>query len=143
MGFSATFLLEVDGVDIGWFREVSGLSVEVKVEPIAEGGQNGYVHKVPGVMEWPNLVLKRGVTGSDNLFEWFEKTAGEKFEANKKKLSRSQAAVILVDREGKRLRQWTFYDAFPVKWSGPSFSAGTSDPLVEELEVAHHGFRAS
>lgn len=141
--FTSTFLLEVDGATIGRFTEVSGLSVEVKVESIEEGGQNGYVHKLPGQMEWPNLVLKRGVTTDDNLFEWFEKSAGEKFESAGKKVERSTAAIVLIGRDGERLRTWSFYDAFPVKWSGPSFAAASSDALVEELEVAHHGFRAS
>lgn len=140
--FTATFLLEVDGVTIGRFSEVSGLSVEVSVESVTEGGQNGFVHKLPGSMEWPNLVLKRGVTADDNLFEWFEKSAGEKFEAAGKKVDRSNADVVLVARNGERLRTWTFYEAFPVKWTGPSFAAASSDPLVEELEVAHHGFRS-
>lgn len=141
--FSSTFLLEVDGATIGRFSEVSGLSVEIKVEPVTEGGQNGYVHKLPGTMEWPNLVLKRGVTSDNELFDWFEKSAGERFEAQGNRVERSSAAVVLIGRDGERLRTWTFYDAFPVKWTGPSFAAASSDPLVEELEVAHHGFRAS
>ena len=39
----ATFLVEVDGVEIGRFMEVTGLEVEVGVESIEEGGENGYV----------------------------------------------------------------------------------------------------
>ena len=44
--------------------------------------------------------------------------------------------------EGKRLRAWNFDGAFPIKWHGPSFAAGSTDMAVEELEIAHHGFRA-
>ncbi|MDC3332360.1 phage tail protein, partial [Ilumatobacter sp.] len=32
--------------------------------------------------------------------------------------------------------------AFPVKWTGPSFSASSTDMAEEQLEIAHHGFRA-
>ena len=60
--YAATFLVEVDGLEIGRFTEVSGLQVEVGVETVAEGGQNGFVHKLPSRMTWPNLVLRRGLT---------------------------------------------------------------------------------
>lgn len=136
-------MIEVDGQEIGTFREVSGLSVQVQVESIPEGGENGYVHKVPGRMDWPNLVLKRGLTKSDNLFKWFSKTSGDGFAAAKSKLGRSTAAVVQLDQAGTRIRSWSVVEAFPVKWSGPSFSADSSDLAVEELEITHHGFTAS
>ncbi|HUC32028.1 MAG TPA: phage tail protein, partial [Ilumatobacteraceae bacterium] len=56
----ATFLFEVDGIAIGRFMEVSGLEMSIDVEPVQEGGQNGFVHQLPGRMTWPPLVLKRG-----------------------------------------------------------------------------------
>lgn len=141
-GWTGRFLIEVDGQEIGTFNEVSGLSVQVQIESIPEGGENGFVHKVPGRMDWPNLVLKRGLTKGDNLFKWFEKSSGSGFAAGKSKLERSTAAVTLLDQAGKRIRSWSVTDAFPVKWSGPSFSAGASDLAVEELEITHHGFTA-
>lgn len=139
---SATFLVEVDGVEIGWFTEVSGLQVDVEVEDIQEGGENGYTHKLPGRMTWPNIVLKRGVTQNDALLTWLNKSSGEGFAAAGNKLKRSSAAITLLAADGKRLRAWNFDGAFPVKWTGPSFAASSTDMAVEELEIAHHGFRA-
>jgi phage tail-like protein len=138
----ASFLVEVDGVEIGRFMEVSGLEVEVGVESIDEGGENGYSHKLPGRMSWPNLVLKRGITQNDSLLDWLNKSSGEGFTGQGNKLKRSSAAITLMGPGGKRLRAWNFDGAFPIKWRGPSFAAGSSDMAVEELEIAHHGFRA-
>lgn len=138
----ATFLVEVDGVEIGRFMEVTGLEVEVGVESIEEGGENGYSHKLPGRMSWPNLVLKRGITQNDSLLEWLNKSSGEGFTGQGNKLTRSSAAITLMGAEGKRLRAWNFDGAFPIKWRGPLFAAGSTDMAVEELEIAHHGFRA-
>ena len=45
---SATFLFEVDGVEIGRFMEAGGLEVSVETESVEEGGQNSFVHKLPG-----------------------------------------------------------------------------------------------
>jgi phage tail-like protein len=141
--FSATFLFEVDGVDIGKFQEVNGLEVSIETEDIQEGGQNSYTHKLPGRMTWPNITLKRGITKQDSLLKWLNESSGEQFSVNGNKLVRKSAAITLVDRTGKRLRSWSFIEAYPVKWTGPSFAATSSESANEELEITHHGFRAN
>jgi len=139
---AATFLFEVDGVEIGRFMGVSGLEVTVAVEEIEEGGENSYVHKLPGRMTWPNITLKRGITQNDTLLAWLNKSSGEQFSANGNKLSRSTAAITLMGPAGQRLRAWEFDGAFPIKWKGPEFDAASTDMAMEELEITHHGFRA-
>lgn len=139
---AATFLFEVNSVDIGWFSEVSGLEVSVETEDVMEGGQNGFVHHLPGRMTWPNITLKRGITKHDNLLDWLNKSSGESFAKGGNKLERKPAAITLIDRTGKRLRTWEFTDAFPVKWSGPTFAVTSNDSAQEQLEITHHGFKA-
>jgi len=140
---ASTFIVEVDGEEIGRFTEVSGLEFSIEVESIQEGGQNSFEHKLPGRITWPNLVFKRGLTQSDNLFAWMEESSGEGFAKNKNKLTRATAAITLMSTTGERLREWSVEGAFPVKWSGPSLSNAQDDQATEELEIAHHGFRAS
>lgn len=140
--FVGRFVFKVDEVEIGAFTEVSGLSVEIETEDVVEGGQNGFVHKLPGRMKWPNLVLKRGITNSDGLFEWFAKCSGEGFTAAGNKITRSSGEVRLLDTSGEKVvRRWAFEGAFPVKWTGPTLAASSSDVAVEELEVCHRGFK--
>src|SRR5688500_20268371 len=122
--------------------EVSGLEVSISVEDIEEGGQNGFVHHLPGRMSWPNISLKRGVTQTDSLFTWMNKSSGDQFAQAGNKLTRMTAAITLLGPAGKRLRSWNFVDAFPVKWTGPSFTAESTGPASEQLEIAHHGFTA-
>jgi phage tail-like protein len=139
---SSYFLFEVDGMEIGYFSEVSGLSVTVSVEEIHEGGQNNYSHQMPGRMTWPHLMFKRGITQSDNLLGWLSKSSGEGFAGNGSKLTRSTGAVTVLNAEGDRLRSWEFDGVYPVRWSGPEFSSTSNDALQEQLEVVHHGFRS-
>jgi len=139
---ASRFLFELDGVEIGVFREIHGLQVTVAVEEFREGGQNGFSHRVPGRMTWPNVVFKRGVTQGNALFEWLNKSSGEGFAANSHKLTRSTGAITALDHVGTRLRAWELIDVFPVRWKGPDFSVESRDPLEEELEITHHGFRA-
>ena len=139
---ASTFLFEVDGVEIGRFMEVSGLEVTVGVEELEEGGENNYVHKLPGRMTWPNITLKRGITQNDTLLSWLNKSSGEQFAASGNKLERSTAAITLLGPSAQRLRAWEFDGAFPVKWKGPDFAVTSSDMATEQLEITHHGFRA-
>jgi phage tail-like protein len=139
--YTGRFVLTVEGMTIGSFTEVSGLSVQIDTEELAEGGQNHYTHKLPGRMKWPNLVLKRGITDSDNLFEWFASCSGEGLAAADNKVQRRYGTVSLVDVAGKKVRSWTFVGAFPVKWTGPRLAASSRDLAVEELEVCHRGFK--
>lgn len=141
--YSGRFLFEVDGVEIGTFTEVTGLELDVGVEEVEEGGQNHFVHKLPGRMSWPHLVLKRGMTKGDQLFSWVQEASGDGFAGKGSKLERKSAAVTLVSDKGERLRAWELTGAFPVRWRGPSFVASSSDLASEELEIAHHGFRSA
>lgn len=140
---AGNFLLEVDGVEIGVFASVSGLSVTVETEDLVEGGQNGYVRKLPGRMQWPNIVLSRGLIQADNLFEWLQKSSGEGFAASGNKLTRCTGAITALSSDRKRLRAWNLAGCFPVRWKGPDFNVDSNDPLSEELEITHEGFRSA
>ena len=127
-------------IKIGRFMEVNGLTVESETEPLVEGGQNGFTRQLPGRLKYVNLVLKRGITQTDSLIEWFSATSGEGFAKAGNKLALRDCALVLVGPGSKRLRTWTFKNAFPVKWTGPSFAAAATDFPTEELEIAHEGF---
>lgn len=142
---SAFFRVEVDGVQIGDFQEVSGLEATMTTEDYEEGGVNGFVRKLPGRMTWPNLTLKRGVINHDSLFKWLDDYQGssissKKASQRKAKAERKTAVVMLLGPDGKVLRKWNFVDVIPVRWSGPTFAASGAEALVEELEMTHHGF---
>ena len=138
----ATFLFEVDGIVIGRFMEVSGLEMSIDVEPVQEGGQNGFVHQLPGRMTWPPLVLKRGITQNDSLVSWMTKSSGEEFAKAGNKLKRHSGAITLLGPGGERLRSWSFDGAFPTKWTGPSFAVSSTEMATEELTIVHNGFKA-
>src|SRR5918994_6197079 len=124
---SSTFLVEVDGVEIGRFMEISGLEVSVETEEISEGGQNSFVHRLPGRMSWPNITLKRGITQNDSLLTWLNKSSGEQFAAGGNRLARSTAAVTLIGPSAQRLRAWEFNGAFPIRWKGPQFAVDSTE----------------
>jgi phage tail-like protein len=140
---ASRFLLEVDGVEIGIFKEVRGLEVTVPTEDIREGGQNDFVYKVPTRMVWSNIVLRRGVTQSDALLEWLSKSSGEGFASNQNKVTRCTGAITAINQHLDRLRSWDLAGVLPVRWKGPDFGIERREALEEELEISHQGFRSS
>ena len=111
---AANFVFEVDGVEIGAFKEITGLQMTVSTHEYVEGGQNQYVQQFPGVIRWPHLVFKRGLVNSDALFTWVGKSSGEGFAGNQNKLTRSTGAVTVLGNNGERLRSWEFEGVFAV-----------------------------
>lgn len=141
--FAGKFIFKIGTLEIGAFTEVSGLSVQIDVEELAEGGQNAYTHKLLGRMKWPNIVFKRGLTDSDALFSWLLQFSGEGFTGGGNKTGAgSDGSISVLKANGTTFRNWSLMGVKPVKWTGPRLSASSRDLAIEELEVCHSGFRA-
>ena len=130
------FKVEINGVVQAHFSSVSGLSIETEVVPMQQGGNNTYVHQLKGQTKYGNIVLKRGVTTSKEFFEWVRKSVYHETE----KPPRVNGLIVAFDDSGKKeLAKWEFVRAWPCKFEGPSFDAGSSAALIETLELAHEG----
>ena len=129
----ARFFVEIEGVDQGGFTECTGLQAEVEVTDYQEGGNNGYVHKLAGRTKFTNVVLKRGVTDSTDLWDWFQ-------DVSRGQIERKDVSIVLYNSELEEVRRWNLREAFPSKWVGPAFNATTPAVAIESLELAHHGF---
>ncbi len=116
----------------GVFTEVSGLQVEMDVLEYQEGGNNGFVHRLPGFTKVSNITLKRGMTKSNDFFKWCASIASGKF-------TRRNVSVVMYDTSGAELMHWDFHNAYPVKWIGPQFKASDAAAAIETLELAHEG----
>ena len=69
------FVVKVPDIDtIGMFTQCSGLEMKVDVLEYAEGGNNEFVHQLPGQVSYPNLILERGLTNDDAVLKWFNAT---------------------------------------------------------------------
>jgi phage tail-like protein len=122
----------------------------VKTFDYPEGGVNSHSLKFPDRGQLKNLVLKRGVTASFELFDWFQDIQNGVFgHANQRALTSSMAGsassaerkigIALVDAAGEVLKEWKLKRVFPVKWVGPEFKASDSAVAFEAIELAHEG----
>lgn len=132
---SYRFMVELDGMLVAGFSEVSGLESEVELEEVAEGGLNQYTHRLPGRVKLQPLVLKRGMTTTNELWNWYA-------DVMRGSIVRKSGSIILYNEKDQEFRRWNFYDAYPTRWSGPGFNASSSDVAVEAIELTHNGFKA-
>ncbi|NLX10734.1 MAG: phage tail protein [Chloroflexi bacterium] len=132
---SFNFLVEIDGITRAAFQEVSG-GIEITIEPIdhREGGDITRVRKLPGMTQYANIVLKRGMTDDVELYQWI-------LDAAEGRVVRKNGSIIILDRTGTEVARYNFFDAWPTKYTGPTFNAETSDVAIETLELAHEGIR--
>ena len=129
------FTLSVPGITIGAFNECHGLSMEYDVFEWAEGGNNEFVHHLPGRVRYPYLVLNSGLVESDALQKWFKATGGTP--------ELKEITVELTTQDQSVKRSWTFADAYPIHWSGPTIAAHGAGLATESLHIVHSGLKTS
>jgi phage tail-like protein len=129
------FKISLPGIDIGMFRECGGLSMEFDVFEWAEGGNNEFVHHLPGRVRYPYLTLSRGLTDQDALQQWFWQT--------RQQPELKEITVELHTPDSGTTRAWVFADAFPVRWTGPNVAVHAAGMATESLDIAHSGLKVA
>jgi phage tail-like protein len=127
------FTVTIDGHDLGVFTQCDGLGCEIVVEQHEEGGQNRFVHQLPGRIKYTNVKLTRPINGDTaSVASWFSSMAGE--------VKRSTGEITALTIEGKKIASWSLEGVIPVKWTGPQLNVDGPKVATEAIELAHHGF---
>jgi phage tail-like protein len=127
------FIVEIDGAQIAAFQEVSGLDSANKTIEYREGADPmNTVRKVPGLEEYANVVLKRGVTGSTVLWDWRKEVrdGGSAFPPTR------NVVIQLLDEQHVSVLKWILTNAWCCKLGGPSLNAKGNEIAIETLELA-------
>jgi phage tail-like protein len=126
------FLVEIDGVTVAGFSEVSGLTTETDVIEYRTGSEDITNRKLPGLRKYTNIALKRGYTDSKELWEWRKKVINGQTE-------RQSGAIVLLNEGREPALRWNFREGWPCKWEGPAFNAKNNEVAIETLEISHEG----
>jgi phage tail-like protein len=124
-------LVEIEGVPSGAFTECTGLVSEVEVVTYRQGG-DFRTRKLPGLVKYPPLVLKRGFVMDRSLWDWHRTVLDGK-------VQRRSGSIILLSAERKPVARWNFVEGWPAKWQGPELNAQSSAVAIETLEIVHEG----
>ena len=118
------------GGESATFQEVTLPESEIEVIEYRNGSDvlSG-VRKIPGLTKYSNLVLKRGLTKSPELYEWFRQT-------KQGILERRDITVSILNKEREPFATWRLRNCWPTKYSGPKLNAQGNEIVIETLEIA-------
>lgn len=113
------------------FAECDGLEMSMEVKTIREGGNNNQQTRLTGPVSFGQLVLKRGMTKSFDLWDWFDAVSKDP------KLRVSvEVVVFAADGVTKRV-SFVLSRCVPVKLKAPALNAKDGVIAVEELQIAY------
>ena len=129
------FLLEIQGIIIdnkiivGGFKSVSGMDSETEIVEFKQGNDM-VVRKKPGRTTYANIVLERGYTATDDLWQWRKNIEDGK-------IDRRAGSVIILDQDGTtEVARYNFFEAWPCKWNVPDMDSDSSSMAIEKIELA-------
>ncbi len=127
------FWVEWDGIVHAGFSECSGLTATRNSSDYREGTDKSLgKRKVPGLNDYGNITLKRGITDNQELWEWHKKL--QNGETDRRNLS-----IILADDQGAEKRRWNLENCWPTTWNAPDFNSTSDEIAIETLELVHEG----
>jgi len=127
------FLVEIDGIARAGFRECAGLDSSQDPVEYREGNEKSLtVRKIPTLVKYSNITLKRGITDDADLWNWRKQAVDGK-------VDRKNGSIVLLDDTGEETVRWNFREGWPTKWAGADFNATGTDVAIETLEIAHEG----
>ena len=125
---SFNFRVVVDGVSIGEFSEVSGLTAEGDAIDLKVANLQQTQRKLVGLHKYANITLKRGYMRDQSLWNWRQGQS-----------DRRNVTIEVMNKALKRLQRWHLENAWVNKIEGPSLKASANEVPIETLEIAHEG----
>lgn len=113
------------------FSECDGLEMTMEVKTIREGGNNARQIRLAGPVSYGNLTLKRGMTASFDLWQWFN-------EVQANPALRADAEVVLFALDGVTERaRFRLTRCVPIKLKAPALNAKDGMVAIEEMQFAY------
>ncbi|MFW6599999.1 phage tail protein [Propionibacteriaceae bacterium Y2011] len=130
------FALEIDGVNLGFFRKCAGIESETEVIEYKEATKDGrmIIRKVPGAMKWGDITLDRRTDSSLALWEWRKQVIDGDVDS-----ARRNGSIVAYDSKSAEVARWNFEAGWPSKWSGADFDAGANEVATESVTITHEG----
>jgi len=126
------FSIEIDGVQVAQFQEVSGLTSEIDVIQLKENTKDGkyLVHMLPGNPKPPTITLKRAKSSSMDLYNWHQQIHGGNVPG-----ARKNGSVVLYSYDHTEVGRYNFVNAWPSKLSMSTLKSSGNEILMEECTI--------
>jgi phage tail-like protein len=130
--------------NLGSFMEVSGLDgentpIEYREGTDQAGATGAFVRKMPGMERYPNITMRRGISGGIQLWTWRKHIRDTAHTAASPANPLAEVAtdlkVILHNENHDPVFTWILKDAWLSKLSGPSLNAKSNEIAIESAEI--------
>lgn len=136
----------------GGFSEATTPRVSIKEMTYRETNMGNSPIKVPGLASYEPVVLRRGVTTDQSMYNWYKQVNDESGTLNKFQSGivalgavpfqdpgyRKEVLISALDRKGQFTKHWLLYNAWPSGYKGMNdFDAKVSEIGVEELVLSY------
>ena len=113
------------------FQECDGLEMTMDVKTIREGGNNGASLRLSGPINFGTLTLKRGMTATFDLWDWFSAILVSPG-------LRADAEVVLLAPDGETERaRFVLKRCVPTRLKAPPLNAREGVLAIEEFQMAY------
>jgi phage tail-like protein len=119
------FMVEISGVNAGYFKGVDGLSSEIEVIEFQDG-DDLFLRKRPGRAKFGDVTLKKGYIVTSDLQDWWRACRDGQYD-------RRDISIVLNDNAGNEIRRWNLYGCWPKAWKINSLDGKGNDPVTEEI----------
>ena len=116
------------------FQEVSGLDIQSEEIKYRAGDSKQFsVIKMPGMVKFGNVTMKKGVFKGDNKFwDWLN-------QIKLNTIKRVPVTISLLDETSAPTMVWTLANAWPTKISSTDLKAEGNEVAIETIEIVHEG----
>ncbi len=126
------YKIEIDGVILGSFQEVSGVVSEVDVVELKYNDAMGMpvIKKMIGARKPPTITLKRAADASMDLWNWHKAAIDGDLAS-----ARRNGSVVQFDFMHGEVARYNFFSAWVSKLTATGLKAGDNTPAVEEVSI--------
>ena len=116
------------------FAECSGLEATMEVKTIREGGNNSQPVHLPGPVSYSQLTLRRGMTTSFDLWDWFDQVLRD---GEQHLRATCNVRMRTSQREREDAVVFRLSGCLPAKIKAPALNAKDGLLAIEELQIAY------
>jgi phage tail-like protein len=119
------------------FAECDGLDMNMEVKTIREGGNNSSQIRMVGAMTYGPLSLKRGMTDSFDLWDWFDALQHANPAQLRNELRGDVDVVIFPPDHKKEAVRFILKKCLLIKLKAPALNARDGVVAIEELQLTY------
>src|SRR5882757_2600715 len=134
MATAYSFSVSIDGVEVPYVIEVTGLKAEVDMVTYQQQASDGkfIARQVMGRRKPGTFTVTRGLTDSKTVTDWLKSVMEGDIKG-----ARKTAEVVVYTSDGQALRRLNFRNVWVKDVElGGSLKAGSTEPLTEKFTVA-------